>query len=361
MNKVFLDHGASTPVCKEVLTKLNEMATDFYNSNSIYEKGLENRKEIEEVRKKVAKMINAEPNEIYFTCSASESNTLCIDGFLKRHSDYDVICSALEHSSIYNNPNIDYVIPCDENGFIDIEYIKGFKRKSLFAIMHSSNELGIINPIKSISDIIHRRCGYLLCDASSSFGKVKIDVKELDVDFLTASGYKIGSLNGVGICYIREGIDIASLIIGNQEKGIRGGTQNSLAIKSLGIAIDNLKLFDKVSEVKNYLAEQLEAIDDVIINSSKDGLPNLVNFTMKNISLESDQLVSLLDEFGFMVSSSSACNGYKRTPSHVLKAIGLSDFEANRTIRVTLGHENTFKEMDSFVECIKLILNMDIK
>lgn len=362
MNKIFLDYGSTAPVCKSILDKLPELASNFYNSSSAYEYGINNKIEIEKVRKKIADMINADPEEIYFVSSASEGNSMCIDGFLKCHNGYDVICSSLEHSSIYNNPNISDIIPCNRYGNIDIEYIKQHLKsnKSLLAIMHSSNEIGILHPIKKISKIVHKYNSYLLCDAASSFGKVKIDVKDLDVDFLTVSGNKIGSLKGTGFIYIKNGIDISPIIIGTQENGVRGGTYNELAIKTLGMAIDELKSYDDVNKLKNYLEIKLCNIDNVSFNScGVYKLPNLINICIWNVNIDSNQIVSLLDMYGFMVSSSSACHSGISTPSHVLKNIGLSDYEANHSIRITLGHENTYEEIDSFVECLKNIIEMN--
>lgn len=359
MKKVFLDYGSTAPVCKSILEKLPELANQFYNASSSYELGISNKIEIENVRNKIANMINADPEEIYFVSSASEGNSMCIDGFLKRHSGYDVICSSLEHSSIYNNPNIDHIIPCDRFGNIDIGYIE-LVDKALFAVMHSSNEIGVINPIKEIASIVHRNNGYLLCDAASSFGKVKIDVKELDVDFLTASGNKIGSLKGVGFIYIKKGIDISPIVIGTQEHGLRGGTYNELAIKTLGMAIDELKPYDNVNNRRMYLGMKLSEIDNVEFNTCLyNTLPNLLNIYIKNISIDSQQMVSLFDMYGFMISSSSACHSGVATPSHVLKNIGLSDYDANHSIRITIGHETTYEEIDSFVKCLKNIIEMN--
>lgn len=360
MNKVFLDYGSCAPVCKKIIDLLPNLADNFYNASSIYEFGLNNKKDIEKVREKIANLINADPKEIYFVSSASEGNSLCINGFIKRHGDYDVVCSSLEHTSIYNNRNIDYVIPSTSDGFIDLNYIVGFKRRTLFAIMHSCNEIGTIQPIKEAARIIHNQGGYILCDAASSFGKVNIDVKDLDVDFLTASGNKIGSLKGVGFVYIKDGIDISPIIVGEQENKLRGGTYNELSIKSFGIAIDELKSYNKVKEMRDYLYLRLKEIENVSFNSSIDcSLPNLINICIKDINIDSQQLVSLLDLSGFMVSPSSACHSGSSTPSHVLKAIGLSDYDANHSIRITLGHENTYDELDNFVECLKNIIELN--
>lgn len=360
MDKVFLDYGSTAPVCKSILEKLPELANQFYNASSSYELGISNKIEIEKVRNKIANMINADPEEIYFVSSASEGNSMCIDGFLKSHSDYDVVCSSLEHSSIYNNPNVGMVIPCDNFGNIDIGYIE-LINKALFAVMHSSNEIGIMHPIKEIASIVHRNNGYLLCDAASSFGKVKIDVKDLDVDFLTTSGNKIGSLKGAGFIYIKKGIDISPIIIGTQEKGLRGGTYNELAIKTLGMAIDELKPYNDVNNKRVYLVNKLSNIENICFNTCLNcTLPNLINFYIKNINIDSQQIVSLLDMNGFMVSSSSACHSGIASPSHVLKNIGLSNYDANHSIRITLGHENTYDEIDSFVECLKNIIEMNL-
>lgn len=360
MDKVFLDYGSTAPVCKSILEKLPELASKFYNASSSYELAILNKIEIEKVRDKIAYMINADPEEIFFVSSASEGNSMCIDGFLKSHSDYDVVCSSLEHSSIYNNPNVGMVIPCDNFGNIDIGYIELID-KALFAVMHSSNEIGVMHPIKEIASIVHRNNGYLLCDAASSFGKVKIDVKDLDVDFLTASGNKIGSLKGAGFIYIKKGIDISPIIIGTQEKGLRGGTYNELAIKTLGMAIDELKPYDNVNKKRIYLGMKLSEIDNVEFNNDRlyNTLPNLLNIYIKNISIDSQQMVSLFDMYGFMISSSSACHSGIASPSHVLKNIGLSDYDANHSIRITLGYETTYEEIDSFIKCLKNIIEMN--
>ena len=360
MKKVFLDYGSTAPVCDAVLKNIQELAASFYNASSAYECGLDNKREIEKVREKVAMLINAEPEEIYFVSSASEGNSMCIDGFLKCHSNYNIVCSALEHSSIYDNPNIGEVIPCDEFGNIDIGYIE-LLGKSLFAVMHSSNEIGIVHPIKEVAEIVHRNGGYVLCDAASSLGKVPIDVKDLDVDFLTASGNKIGALKGAGFVYIKKGINIDPIIIGIQEKGLRGGTYNELAIKSLGIAIDELKSYKEVEDMRGYLVLKLSEIPNIVFNTHfGDGLPNLINIYIKDISLDSSQIVTLLDMYGFMVSASSACHSGTSTPSHVLKNIGLTDYEANHSIRITLGHENTYEDLDAFVKCLKNIIEMNL-
>ena len=187
MKKVFLDYGSTAPVCDAVLKNIQELAVNFYNASSAYECGLDNKREIEKVREKVARLINAEPEEIYFVSSASEGNSMCIDGFFKVHREWDMYCSCLEHSSIYDTPYTSALIDCDEFGNIDIDCFK-YIYNSLVAVMHSSNEIGVIHPIKEIAKMVHKNGCYLLCDAASSLGKVPIDVKDLDVDFLTASG-----------------------------------------------------------------------------------------------------------------------------------------------------------------------------
>ena len=191
---IYLDHNATTPLSKSVVGKLDDLYKVYYNPSSIYESGNYNMRVIENVREKIAKEINADTEEIIFTSCASESNSLAIDGFLKANNGYNVICSNIEHSSILNNKNIYDKVKCDENGFVNPKDFKKFKN-TLISVMMVNNEIGTKQPIKEIVDIAHKNGNIVMTDAVQAFGKVKIDVKYLGVDMLTASG--AGGMNEI--------------------------------------------------------------------------------------------------------------------------------------------------------------------
>lgn len=363
MNKVNFDNAATSPVCKSFLDNLQEYASRYYNPSSINEKSQELKREIEECREKIANLINCEPEEIFFTSGSSESNSLAIDGFIKAHDRdyYRVVSSNIEHPSIMNNPNIDKFIECDNQGLFKTEQFEGY-RKTLFCIGLGNNEIGTISPIRIISEVIHKNDNYLFVDGTQAFGKINIDVKNMNIDILSASGHKIGALKGIGFLYINKNVDIKPIIYGEQENSIRGGTYNYLGIKSLSCAIDEININKqiKIINLRNYMMNELLKIySGITINGHIPyRLPNNLNICIHNININSQQLVSLLDIHGFIVSSGSACSSGVNKPSHVLKAIGLSDDEINHSIRITLGEQNTKEEIDEFVRCLKNIIEM---
>ena len=357
---IYLDHNATTPLSKSVVGKLDDLYKAYYNPSSIYESGNYNMRVIENVREKIAKEINADPEEIIFTSCASESNSLAIDGFLKANNGYNVICSNIEHSSILNNKNIYDKVKCDENGFVNPKDFKKFKN-TLISVMMINNEIGTKQPIKEIVDIAHKNGNIVMTDAVQAFGKVKIDVKYLGVDMLTASGHKIGSARGVGFLYVKNGIKIDPIVYGEQEGTLRGGTYNDFAIKTLGLAIDDIdyRNDDVLRARRNFLIDKLLKIEGVHLNGSTfDRASNNINIRINNISIDSSQIVTLLDNAGFQVSAGSACHSGDAKPSHVLKAIGLSDEDALHSIRITIGIENTVRDLEDFVDALNTIINM---
>lgn len=363
MGKVYFDYAACAPVCKSVIENIQELIEKWYNPSSANEISMGLMAEIEEVRNKVAKVINADSDEIFFVSSGSEANALAIDGFLKANKEYyyRVVASNIEHSSILENPNVTNYIECDEFGRISPEALNGYK-KCLFCVNYANSEIGAVNSIKRIANVAHKNNGYLLTDATAAFGKIPIDVKADGVDMLTAAGQKIGSLKGVAFIYIKKGIRVNSIVHGHQETGMRGSTLNYMAIKSLGYAIDEVykRSLVEIMNLRNYLERTLISdCSNITVNGHGImRLPNILNICIHDISIDSQQLVALLDESGFVVSAGSACNAGSNTPSHVLKAIGLSDEDANHSIRISLGEQNTKEEVDAFIECLKSIIDM---
>ena len=362
--KVFFDYAASSPLCNSFLSNIQELAQKYYNPSSANENSIELRQEIEECRAKIAKLINCDPEEIYFTSGASESNSWAIDGFIKAHNRdyYRVISTNIEHSSILFNPRINEFIQCDELGLVYPEQFDGY-RNCLFCVGLGNNEIGTISPIQAISEVIHKRGNYLLVDATQSFGKVEIDVKRMKIDMLSASGHKLGALKGIGFLYVNKDVDIHHIIYGAQENGSRGGTYNYLGIASLSMAIDEIDCNKqlRILALRNYLLSKLSDLDIKINGDVQNRLPNNLNICINNMFIDNQQLIALLDMNGFVVSAGSACSNGSKNPSHVLAAIGLTDDEINRSIRITLGEQNTTAEIDAFVDCLKNIIEMNKK
>lgn len=225
-----------------------------------------------------------------------------------------------------------------------------------------NNEIGTIQPVKEISEIMHNSNGVVFSDLTAAVGHIPVDVRDLGVDIACFSGHKVGALKGIGVLYIRKGIKISGIMYGHQEQGIRPGTYNYLAIKSLGAAIDEVNL-DYQSEIINlcdWLFAQLWNIDNNIrLNGSlSNRIASNLNLCISDIDIDNQQLVGLLDMNGFIVSAGSACSSGLKKPSHVLKAIGLSDDEVNHSIRITLGNDITKDNVDAFADCLGNIIQM---
>ena len=384
---IYLDTSATTQPIKEVIAEITKYMTNkWYNPSSLYSPSKEVKNNIEEVRCKVAKSINAEPNEIFFTSGGSESNSMAILGLLNSNKVeiQKVITSGLEHSSIVkllesksNQVSVD-IVKCHTSGKIDLsdlitklESIKsnGLNRKTLVTIQFANNEIGTIQDMKTISDLVHMtdKNFILHTDAVQAYGHIPIDVKELDVDMLSVSGHKIGCPKGIGFLYIKENIQhfIEPIIYGTQEQGLRGGTENVPYIMGLGKAIeylnyDNSELISKRKYFENGLIKL-----GFEINGSDNKLPNNISATYAPpFDFNNESLIYILDMFGIYISSGSACDSTQIKPSLVLKNIGLTDNLIAKTIRITMPPDITKEQINYVLTKIEesiMILQLDNK
>ena len=353
---IYLDHAATTPLCEAAKKAIIEHLDDFGNPSSSHELGRKSRVLIEDARERIAKCINAEPNEIYFTSGGSEANTWAI-------YDRITMSSNFEHHSvraIFNNVWI------DNNGFVKKDFFSHInhplsKYFEIGSCMYVNNELGTIQPIKEIAAIMHGKHMLFHTDAVQAVGHVSIDVKDLNCDMLSASAHKFGGPKGVGFLYIKNSIPKKSLIHGGkQEQGIRGGTENILSIISMASALEDAveHMEERNAHIK-YLRDKLLHGLMQIPNSHLNG--SLKNRVHSNINIRFDgvsgsRLVTLCSLYGVYISSGSACNEGISEPSHVLKAIGLTDEEALSSIRITIGHENTEEEINQAAEIITTLV-----
>lgn len=349
---IYLDWSATTPLSDVAKKTILEHLDDFGNPSSSYEFGRKSRVLIEEARECIAKCINANPHEIYFTSGGSEANTWAL-------SSYTSIASNIEHHSIkanFDNLRVEQVGVMDPDTFcfIDHRYPKLFE---LASCMMVNNELGTINPVKEIAAIVHGKGMLFHTDAVQALPHISIDVKDINCDMLSASAHKFSGPKGVGFLYIKEDTKISPLIHGGrQERFARGGTENTLGIISMAAALeDTVEHMEErnayVKKLRDKMLDQLLKIEGAHLNGS------LENRIVSNINIRFDgvpgaRLVTLCDLHDICISSGSACNEGLPTPSHVLKAIGLSDTEALNSVRITIGHQNTVEEIDQAADVI---------
>jgi len=370
---IYLDYQSTTPVDNRVMKAVEKYYTEsFYNPSSSNKLGQKINSEIENARLIISKAINCDSNEIFFTSGASESINTAIKGYFQKLQNAEIITLKTEHSAVlktckhlnHNGVKTSFA-NINNDGLIDIAvFEKSFTTDTkMVSIMHVNNEIGTIQPIKDIGVICKNKNVPLFVDAAQSFGKVKIDVKEMNISMLAISGHKIYAPKGVGVIYVNKELQskINPLIHGGgQENGFRSGTLNVPGIIGLAKATE-LALKDivieqnKVMQLRNLFLELLnENVDGFVVNGSmKHRLPSNLNISFKGVS--GDVLINQLKDV--YVSRGSACNSNKNEGSHVLKAIGLSQELIDSAIRISIGRFTTEAEIIKSVEIISSIVN----
>ena len=369
--KIYFDHAATTPVCKEALEKMLPYFTEIYgNPNSQHAYGRESAKAVDEARDSIAKIINAKPSEVYFTAGGTESDNWALRGVANanKNKGKHIIISPIEHAAMIVTAKalekqgfeIEFM-KVDSEGFVDLEHLKSIVRKDtiLVGCMLANNEVGTIEPIKQIAEIAHSVGAICFTDAVQAAGVLKIDVKDLGVDIMSMSSHKIYGPKGVGALYIRNGVKVESILTGgHQERMKRGGTTNVPAIvgfaKAFEIADAELdKNFKYVSSLRDHFIDRVLAeVPFVKLNGPRQNrLPANADFSFKFI--EGESILFSLDLAGICVSSGSACSSGSLEPSHVLLSLGLPEELAHGSIRFSFGKHNTIEEVDYAVETIK--------
>lgn len=364
---IYLDNAATTQMSEDVIDIMQHTFHYYGNPSSMHKMGEFSRELIKNARRQVAELINADPEEIYFTSGGTESNNWALRGCNVNR----VITSKIEHPSIletcsylsrYSNNFVDYV-NVDKCGLVNLEQLeiklKWCPTPSLVSIMMANNEIGTIQPIKEISNLCKKYEAILHTDAVQAFGHIPIDVKKLGVDMLSVSAHKIHGPKGIGCLYIRKGLKVNPLICGGgQEKQYRSGTENLHSIAGFGMACKNAlddlnnNVHEQISELSNYFSEKLSEIGCATKNSKAPRtLPNIVNFSFD--SIPGEELVTMLSYNDICCSTGSACHADSDEPSHVLRAIGLHDDLANSSIRFSLSKYTTKEEIDTVLQALK--------
>ena len=371
---IYLDNAATTKVSKKVLESMMPYFSEIYcNPSAAYSFATKGRIAIEEARNHAAKLIGASDMEIYFTSGGSESDNWAIKAVAESFSDKGkhIITTKIEHHAVLHTCeylerhgfDITY-LNVDSDGKVRLDELKKSIREDtiLISVMTANNEIGTIQPVAEIGKIAHEKGILFHTDAVQAYGHIPINVDEMNIDLLSASGHKFNGPKGVGIMYIRKGVKIRSFIHGgSQERGRRAGTYNVPGIAGLGtaakLAMENMaKRAEKEKELRDYFIDRISAeIPYTVLNGHReDRLPNNINFCFRFV--EGESVLIMLDQAGICASSGSACTSGAIDPSHVLRAIGLSDEMAHESLRLTLSYENTKEEIDTVVGELKRIV-----
>ncbi len=393
-----MDDAATTSVNSRVLKAMMPFFTEEYgNPSSQHEIGELARRAIDNARQALAKEINAKPWEIYFTSGATESNNWVFQGltrvkdnitqdfnlsplllksreYSKRQNRGDInvscykyknkiIISEVEHASVLepcsflekNGYNL-IKIQVDKNGFVNLTQLENEIDKNVLvvSVMHVNNVIGTIQDIEAIGMLCKKKGVLFHTDASQSFGKLLIDVRAMNVDLLSAGAHKLGGPKGVGLLYIRDGIDIEPLIYGGgQERGMRGGTENVAGVVGFAMAFDEMKKVNqnKIRVLREYIIQEIEKIGGVINGSRSARLYNNVHASFKGV--DGGTLVEFLSQKGIYVSTGSACDSRKEKEDYVLRAIGLSKEAMNSSIRITLPSGVTKEECNAVLRALE--------
>ena len=374
-NRIYLDHAATTPVAPEVLEAMLPFFTgDWGNASAVYATGREARRAVENARKEVAKAIGAQPQEICFTSGGSESDNTAVRGTVRalREKGIHIITTAIEHHAVLNpclqlredGFEVTLVRP-DSEGRIDPEEIRKAVREDtiLVSVMTANNEIGTLEPVDRIGRICREKGIVFHTDAVQAIGAVPVNVQESGCDLLSLSAHKFYGPKGVGALYIREGTRLKPLIAGGeQERGLRAGTENVPGIVGLGKAItsahEHLKQHtDHMRRMRDRLTcGILSAIPGTSLNGpAEDRLPN--NCSVRFDGIDGEALLLRLDLAGIAASAGSACTAGSQETSHVLKAIGLNEEEAKSSLRLTTGIHTTAEEIDETVRILSEIVS----
>lgn len=364
---IYMDNAATTRVTDNVFeAMLPYLKENYGNPSAIYSLGQKSRAAIENSRIKIAEILGVKASEIYFTSSGSESDNWALKGSLLPNQENHIISSKIEHPAILNSlKKIEKwggetsLVSVDNEGFVDLDEIERSIKDStrLISIMFANNEIGTIEPLAEIAKIAKKKNILFHTDAVQAMGNIKFKIEDIGVDMLSLSGHKLGAPKGVGLLYVKEGIELDSFLDGGeQERGQRASTENLASIVGLARALEdaynNIEENTSITrELRDYTIEKLLNIDGVILNGPKEKrLPGNINITLKNTKPQT--MVQYLDMFDICVSSGSACAAGSINPSHVLRAIGRSEEDSLSMLRLSLNHENTKEECDYVVEKI---------
>ena len=360
MARIYLDHAATTPLDNEILQKMLPYFTEeFGNADSPHATGRKAMNAVDFARDKIAELLHAKPNEVFFTSGGTEADNWALHGgayAAKEKGKTHVIVSSIEHHAVLaaaeklqkEGFQVTY-LPVNEQGVVTVETLEEAltENTGLVAVMTANNETGVLQPIKELAEITHRAGAVFFTDAVQAAPHIAIDVKDLGVDMLAFSSHKIYGPKGCGVLYIKNGVKVKGLIVGGeQERGLRGGTTNVPAVVGMSAAYEKtVKLQsendEKIRDLRKAFLEELSAISGLQVNG--EGVAAVLNLRVSGVS--NVDLVFKSDLEGICIAGGSACASASIKPSHVLLAMGRSEQEAKECIRVSFGRSNTEAEV----------------
>lgn len=373
MRSIYLDHAATTPMRQEAYEAMIPYLTEkFGNPSSIHAFGRAARKDVDGARERVAKALNAAPQEIFFTSGGTEADNMAILGTAAQLRDKGkhIITSAVEHHAVLHTCEAlatqGYrltMLPVDKYGMVSPSQLaKAITDETiLVSIMHANNEVGTIQPIRELAAIAHERGALFHTDAVQSLGNIPVDVADLQVDLLSASAHKLYGPKGVGLLYVRKGTKFGNIAYGGaQERNLRPGTENVAGMMGFARALElaaaeQPETYEHLAALRDKLIKGLTSLPAVSLNGHpQQRLPGNVNVSIERV--EGESLILSLDMAGIAVSSGSACTSGSLEPSHVLMAMGLSHQKAHGSLRFTLGKSTSAADIDYVLEVIPGII-----
>ena len=367
MANIYLDYAATSRKHFDIIEKNLNILKDIYaNPSSGHTLGKKNEKLFREARERIAKSICAKPEEIIFTSGGTESNNTVFNHVLNRFDGGEIIISSIEHPSVKSSAKhlekhgfVVHELSAGKAGIIDLEELKQKINNNtiLVSVMLANNETGMLNPLKEISEIIRNKNILLHSDIVQAFGKVEIDVSDLNLDFASVSAHKIGALNNFGFLYAKNGEIEPFILGGGQERGLRSGTSDLLGTLVLADCVDEtLESISKLRELKNYFLDKLEENQvEFEINGLKDNsLPNIMNIYFKKI--ESQRLITYLDSLNIYISGGSACSSGNIKGSRIITE--MYDIErASHSVRISIGFDITKEDLNFVIDKIVRLEN----
>lgn len=365
---IYLNNAAGTKPFPEVVAAIVDvLENNWANPHDTSSVGHDAQMAISNVTDQVAEDINCSPDEIIWTSGAAEANSLAIMGLLHMHPHMHFYTTKLEHTSISNvvksipgNPT--FCLKNDNEGFVDLKDLENKLRnnhqngiKTLVSVGYANSEIGTIQDIKAIAEVVHKYDGVLHTDATQAYPWCEnLDVDKLGIDMMSVSGQKLNGPKGVGFLYVKNGIELKPLIYGSQQQGRRGGTMPTHLIVGFGVALEitrRKKPYYKAM-LRDKLLERLMMIDEVRLNGpTSDRLPNNISLTIDGVNAE--KLTTLCDVVGeVIIGKGSACKSHEAKASDVLLAIGLTEEQALNTVRITLGESNVLFDIEQAAKII---------
>ena len=367
---IYLDNAATTKPKEEVMNVIaKSMREDWFNPSSPYFPAFDVKNKIERARETIASAIRARPNEIFFTSSGSEANNLALQGFHKKYPDSHIFISNVEHKSIMecvkHLGDCVHIISVQKDGYINTEDLMcGLQRYSskenpaLVSIQYANNETGVVQDMRDISNIVHSNHAIFHTDSVQVFPHHNCTVDYFGFDMMSVSGHKFGCPKGIGFIYIKNGCNLSPIIYGSQEKQMRGGTENVPCIIGLAKAVElkDTMSNDLIDSNRLYFEEKLKELGCTINCENSVRLENIISCTLPQ-GCVAELLIYVLSFKQIYISAGSACNSSSNTPSYVLRNIGLTDEEIQRTIRISLSEDTTTAEIDKVIDEIKAYLS----